>query len=195
MAESAQSSSNDNTTSSRIVNQGTGAGGANTNVNGLSFEQQTELNTEYTIVESGRYYKKIQFTGNDRVYKIANQANFFKLMGDKANPDVSKAHGCKNPDEAIIDIENLKLFIIEKKNQNGTGSVCEKIQSGPFKKQHYQATFPDWEVVYIYTLSDWFFDNMVPTIAYLRRENIPVFRGNSDTYKQTIIDFILNYPI
>ena len=115
MAESAQSSSNDNTTSSRIVNQGTGAGGANTNVNGLSFEQQTELKTEYTIVESGRYYKKIQFTGNDRVYKIANQANFFKLMGDKANPDVSKAHGCKNPDEAIIDIENLKLFIIEKK--------------------------------------------------------------------------------
>lgn len=178
-----------------LVNRGTGAGGANTNANGLSFERRTDLNTLFTIQESGRFHQKIQITGNDRVYEIANQGNFFKHMGAEANPTVAKAHGCKKPDEVIIDRVNHKIFIIEKKHQNRSGSVCEKIQSGPFKKQHYQATFPDWEVVYIYTLSSWFFDNMVPTIAYLRREGIPVFLGNSDTYKQELIDFILNYPI
>ena len=182
-----------NAVTTNLVNRGTGAGGANTNVNGLSFEQQTDLITHYITQFSFLFYKTIKFVISDRVYEIANQANFFKHMGDEADPDVTKAHGCKNPDEVIIDRVNRKIFIIEKKNQNRSGSVCEKIQSGPFKKQHYQATFPDWEVVYIYTLSSWFFDNMVPTIAYLRREGIPVFLGNSDTYKQTIINFIVSY--
>ena len=178
-----------------LVNRGTGAGGANTNLNGLSFEQLTDLITLFTIQESGKFHRTIKFPGNDRVFEIAKQANFFKHMESEADPNVLRAHGCKNPDEVIIDRVNRKIFIIEKKNQNRSGSVCEKIQSGPFKIQHYQKTFPDWKVVYIYTLSSWFFDNMKPSIEYLRREGIPVFRGNSDTYKQELIDFILNYPI
>lgn len=37
-------------------------------------------------------------------------------------------HGCKQPDECLIDENNKILFILEKKFQNNNGSVCEKIQ-------------------------------------------------------------------
>ena len=50
---------------------------------------------------------------------------------------MEKAHGCKNPDECYIDKESKNMFIIEKKFQQCSGSVCEKIQTPHFKKWQY----------------------------------------------------------
>ena len=177
-----------------IKNKGTGAGGANTNLNGLPYEKLTELNTEYNILHSDKYYNLIQFKNNEHVQlKCTKQNNLFKTMKEEVNLEVEKAHGCKNPDESFINEEKKIIFIIEKKFQQVTGSVCEKIQTPDFKLWQYRRTFPNYQIVYIYCLSDWFRKHCKAELEYLSYKNIPVFWGSEETYKNKIIDFLVNY--
>ena len=44
-----------------LVNRGTGAGGSNTNKNGLPYEELTELKSQYQILSSEKYYNTIGF--------------------------------------------------------------------------------------------------------------------------------------
>lgn len=174
-------------------NKGTGAGGANTNKNGLPYESMTDLQDEYTIIEKQPNCDIIQFSGNENKYKVSKQSNVFKTMDEYRDKNITKAHGCKNPDECLIDYRNKKMFIIEKKFQNVGGSVCEKIQTPDFKIWQYNRTFPTYEIIYIYCLSDWFKENCKAELEYLKYKKISVFWGNSPSYKNDIIDFIINY--
>ena len=79
------------------------------------------------------------------------------------------------------------------KFQQVGGSVCEKIQTSEFKIWQYNRTFPQYKIVYIYCLSDWFKDNCQAEIEYLNYRNVPVFWGNNPEYKKNIIEFIVNY--
>lgn len=178
-----------------LTNQGTGAGGANTNASGLPFESSTDLSTEFDDEKTiyHQYHKQINFKNTTRNLVSTNQSVFFKYMKDKMNNDITHAHGCKKPDECYIDEENKNIFIIEKKNQNVSGSVCEKIQTSDFKKWQYGRLFPQYNIIYIYCLSDWFKTSCVAEIEYLNANNVPVFWGNSENYKQDIINFIVNY--
>lgn len=85
------------------------------------------------------------------------------------------------------------MFIIEKKFQNVNGSVCEKIQTANFKLWQYSRTFPNYNIIYIYCLSDWFKTNCKAELEYLDLNNIPYFWGSSYSYKDDIINFILSY--
>ena len=175
-----------------ITNRGTGAGGANTNGNGLSYEALTCLDDCINLIEKNKNYEKISFHNNkNKILISTKQSKFIKCMDNHRNKSISIAHGCKNPDECYI-YEN-KIFIIEKKFQQTSGSVCEKIQTGVFKRHHYSELYPDFTIIYIYCLSDWFKENCLSELAYLRNNNIPVFWGSSLTYKQDIIQFIINY--
>lgn len=51
-----------------IKNKGTGAGGNNTNKNGLSYEKLTELNTHYEIILINKYYNLITFLRSQNIY-------------------------------------------------------------------------------------------------------------------------------
>ena len=93
-------------------------------------------------------------------------------MDNHVDKKINKAHGCKNPDECYIDEENKTIFIVEKKFQQVGGSVCEKIQTSDFKIWQYRRTFPEFEIIYIYCLSDWFKYNCKAEIEYLE------FKGN-----------------
>lgn len=178
-----------------IINNGTGAGGANTNKNGLSYEEITDLKDRFKIShfnESDHVYE-IVFEGCDRTFIQANKTKLHKYMqkNGKKNTDLQPAAGCKEPDEAYIDKDNNIVFIIEKKFQQGPGSVDEKIQTGPFKKIHYHELFPNFKIYYIYCLSDWFKrDEYKSVLNYLRQNDIPIFWGSSETYKQDIIEMI-----
>jgi len=172
-----------------IKNRGTGAGGANTNKSGLPFEEITNLLNRTTTQESG----EITFDNNPKSYIRTKKANLFSHMKREVDANIVKAHGCKQPDECYIDKELRNMFIIEKKNQQCSGSVCEKIQTPDFKLWQYNRTFPDYNVVYIYCLSDWFKENCKAEIEYLVYKGVPFFWGNSKTYKDDIIDFIINY--
>ena len=181
------------TTMASIVNKGTGAGGSKTNENGLPYEEITNLNDRQKVIKNGTYSKTISFDDNKIEFIKTEQSRFMKYMDDKMDKSISKAHGCKNPDECYINEKTKIIFIIEKKFQQTSGSVCEKIQTPHFKIWHYKRSFPEYKIVYMYCLSDWFMYNCVSEIEYLSHFNIPFFWGNHKTYKDEIIKFIINY--
>jgi hypothetical protein len=176
-----------------IQNKGTGAGGSNTNKNGIPYEKITELDDKITIIKKNKYSDIVKFNGSEKSFTKTQQANFLKCMDDKINPTIKKAHGCKRPDECYIDEECKNIFIIEKKFQQRSGSVCEKIQTPDFKLWQYSRTFPDYTIIYVYCLSDWFKQNCIAELEYLDFKKIPYFWGSSETYKNDIINFIINY--
>jgi len=176
-----------------VITKGTGAGGSNTNKNGLPYEELTELKTEYEIISRENYYDLIKFKSCDKKFKSTKQSKLFKCMQEKINKSITKAHGCKNPDECFISEENKIIFIIEKKFQQVGGSVCEKIQTSDFKQWQYERTFPFYKIIYIYCLSEWFKKNCKAELEYLHYKKVPVFWGNDEKYKSKIIDYIINY--
>ena len=181
----------------KIINNGSGAGGANTNKNGLAYEQVTDLKDRFQIckkVNKTNIYEVV-FKSHSDVYINANKSALHKYMHEKGekNLDLHPAAGCKEPDEAYIDHKHSKIFIIEKKFQQGSGSVDEKIQTGVFKQLHYKELFPNFKIYYIYCLSDWFKQNEYSSILnYLKINGIYVFWGSSETFKDDIIEFMHN---
>ena len=178
-----------------IVNKGTGAGGANTNVNGLSYEEKTNLEELYIECNYNKKdkYKTIKFAGYDCELVNVNKGYVHKFMEriNEKNNSIKPAAGCKEPDEAYIDVSRKIIFIIEKKFQQTPGSVDEKIQTGPFKQYHYSKTFPNFKVQYLYCLSVWFKRTEYSSVLeYLQECNIPVFWGNSEEYKKDLIKFM-----
>jgi hypothetical protein len=177
-----------------IINRGTGAGGANTNKNGLPYEELTDLRTEYKEHSSDKYSSEISFNSHPNNTLIrTNQSKMFKCMDKHIDSSIKKAHGCKNPDECYIDHNNKNLFIMEKKFQQVPGSVCEKIQTSHFKEWQYNRTLPKYNIVYIYCLSSWFKTNCQAELEYLKEHEVPVFWGDSPTYKKDIVRYIIDY--
>lgn len=179
--------------SNNVPNRGTGAGGSNTNKNGLLYEDLTDLQDRVQIVKEGRYSSEIRFDNHPQVFTRTKQSNLFKCMKNELDTSIQKAHGCKNPDECYIDKESRTIFILEKKFQQCSGSVCEKIQTSDFKVWQYSRTFPNYNIVYVYCLSDWFREHCVAELEYLDLKHIRYFWGSSDTYKDDIIHFIVTY--
>lgn len=181
-----------------IKTRGTGAGGKNTNKNGLNYEKITDLSNDYNIVKiilkDKKKYKKIKFKdeySNENKYIVVNQFNFMKYLNDKQNKDIKPAHGCKNPDECYINEDTNTIYIIEKKFQQCSGSVCEKIQTGDFKRYVYSLLFPSYKIIYIYCLSDWFKINCPTELNILENKyNIPILFGSDENYKQKIINIL-----
>lgn len=142
-----------------IKTRGVGAGGSNTNATGLSYENLTDLSSEYEIISSNKHMNTIRFNINNKYeYICVNKNKLYLYMKsiNKQNNEIKLAHGCKKPDECYINEKNKTIFIIEKKFQQVSGSVCEKIQTPDFKIWQYSRTFPEYKIVYIYCLSDWF---------------------------------------
>lgn len=123
-----------------VINKGTGAGGANTNATGKSFEQKTENETR--LLASGFIRKQIP--GCEKT-----KTGYYLVKETTTNPDQSivyltqgglkayfnhffKKEMCRHPDEAYLfrNGDNYTLKILEKKNQNGSGSVDTKLLAG-----------------------------------------------------------------
>jgi hypothetical protein len=179
-----------------ISNRGTGAGGSNTNKNGLSYEDKTSLDNNLDIVSdfAKKKYKIIRFHDSDKEYIQVNQYGLIKYMKQQEKiAQIDGAHGCKKPDECYINEDSKTIIIIEKKFQENSGSACEKIQTPDFKIWQYSQLFPEYNIKYVYCLSDWFKAKCKRELVYLKEKNVPVFWGNDDDYKTQIIDYILSY--
>ena len=188
-----------------LHNRGTGAGGANTNASGLVFERNTYLTEKYITIGTKHNCKIIEFdTENAKNKPLVEltKSNFHKFMRTE-NHSVQQPdgypicpHGCRQPDEAYFYEPTQQLFIIEKKNQSGSGSVCEKLQTAVFKRDAFQTQFPSCTIHYMFCLSD-FFRSKKSTCEYeidfLRRNNIPIFWGADTTYKNDIINYIQSH--
>ena len=134
-----------------------GTGGTNTGT-GLIFERKTRL--DYALREAG--YDMLGdciFLNGERIAIVTSQYNFYKTFleprGIKWKDILSKQ---LLPDDVLFVEKTKTLFIIEKKYQEGEGSVDEKLQTCDFKKKQYSKLVKslDMKVEIIYLLNDWF---------------------------------------
>ncbi len=134
-------------------------GGAQTNANGLHFEQTTDLNE--ALIEAG--YSIV----NGEVYDNHGEAIGLSVPKHKLYKNFLEPHAIDYkqynskqwlPDEAFINYETKTACIIEKKFQSKSGSVDEKLPGCGFKKQEYEKLFSPlgFNVEYIYVFNDWF---------------------------------------
>lgn len=135
-------------------------GGANTNRNGLHFEQTTSLNAAlqnagFLIINKYEVYNNNQLLG----YSI-NQDEFSTVfLRQKGVNDRAINSKRWKPDEAFINELNKTVYIIEKKFQHTSGSVDEKLATFPFKIREYKRLLApiNYGLIYMYLLSsDWF---------------------------------------
>ena len=163
-------------------------GGAKTNENGLGYETMTCLMSELQVVEKKKFGTVVKYNNKELVE--CSKANLFKYLKKYLYQDVTHAHGCKHPDECYLDEKNKKIFILEKKFQMSTGSVCEKIQTHHFKKWQYSRLFKSHQISYVYVLSDWFRENCKAEVEYFDEMKITYFWGSDSDYKTKILNFL-----
>lgn len=132
-------------------------GGARTNLNGLRFEQTTDLIDLFRSlpnysVDGSKVYREGTLVGY-----LCGKHDLYKYLFDQKGVDHTK-HLSKKllPDEAILVGDTV--YIIEKKFQSGSGSVDEKLQTCDFKLKQYTklTAAAGLKVQYIYILNDWF---------------------------------------
>lgn len=132
-------------------------GGSKTNLNGLAFEERTNL------LESLNNHDDFTVLGN-KVFKdgeiVALYFEKYKLYSQFLKPngvDFTKVISKQLlPDGALLIGDTI--YIIEKKYQDKNGSVDEKLQTCDFKKKQYEKLFNPLgiKVEYYYVLSNWF---------------------------------------
>jgi hypothetical protein len=138
-----------------------GVGGGNT-LTGLVFEGKSDFITlldsvpGYEVKEEKigfAVYFKSELVAN--TYKKHQLYKFLESQGVDWREILSKR---LLPDDAIYVIHENTLNILELKYQETEGSVDEKLQTSDFKRKQYQRLFStlNYEVEYIYILSDWF---------------------------------------
>lgn len=153
-------------------------GGAQTNKNGLHFEQSTSLdnslmNAGYEVINHFVYMNEYEIgmsVPQTRIY-----SHFLKPHGIDWAAYNSKQW---RPDEAFINYATKTAYIIEKKFQNQNGSVDEKLPSCHFKKQEYEKLFSPlgYKVEFIYLFNDWFRDpRYTDTLEYIKQAGCHYF--------------------
>lgn len=183
-----------------VINRGTGAGGAKTNVTGLAFEDNTCLTKMYDCEDEVRFGKSKNDTYKS--IRISDEIKLRRLIKNGLNTYMRKYHSdnirddyCKKfyqPDEALIDSDKKIIWIFEKKYQRVTGSVDEKLETGAAKRWHYsEEQFKGFSIRYAYILNDWFKQECYKhKLKWNKMWNIPVFWGEDIDYKASITKWI-----
>lgn len=189
-------------------NKGTGAGGSNTNHNGIAFENKTDNETR--LISNGFVRKNI--TGKEKT----KYGYYLEKIDAKHTIHFVKQNGLfyymslfhqkelfREVDEAYIFIDNItrniNVKILEKKNQNGGGSVEDKLCLGHhFKFVEYPVCLGDkFQVEYAFCISTFLkkkynSDHKKWKIIKETNEknNIPVLFGDDDDYYSKLDDWI-----
>lgn len=183
-----------------IVNRGTGAGGCNTNLFGKKFEEKTNnqirllkcgyTKNGFTKKQKNVYDYYISKTFEDKTITFLLHNGFKSYMKHKYAIDVFRC-----PDEAYI-IEysngNHVIKILEKKEQNVSGSVETKLWASPALKREYEKVLGDkFEVSYCLCVNS-YLQNLLESSnkkyvilnEILRENKIDVLYGDDDNYNE-----------
>ena len=195
-----------------INNKGTGAGGANTTLNGSLFEERTSI--ENKLLEN-KYIKKEIDTKNknkkgyyfeyiDNNIKIIylTQSGFVSYFAKEFNIDPKYLY--RRPDEAFLILYNNQYYlkILEKKNQNCDGSVEDKLKTGLFNKKEYdeilqtQSTYK-FIISYAFCISK-FLQNKFESNQFkynnifkiMNDDDIKLFYGEDENYFDILFNWI-----
>ena len=133
-------------------------GGAKTNENGLYFEQTTALDT--ALIDAGYQISGHSvYSSNQKIGLSVQKHDFYKYFLEPKHINYTKYNSKKwLPDECFVNLQNNTVYIIEKKFQNSSGSVDEKLPNCDFKKKEYEKLcLPlKFKVEYLYVFNDWF---------------------------------------
>ncbi len=186
---------------SNIENKGTGAGGANTNVNGKSFEKKTENETR--LLSAGFVRKTIPgCTSKYGFYLVkeitpAESITYLTQGGLKAYfAHFFQKEMCRSPDEAYLfrKGDTYTLKILEKKNQNTAGSVDTKLLAGKGFIDEYEFLLGEkFKVQYAFCISaflkkDYIADSVKSKALRFINEKygIAVLYGDDANYYETL---------
>ena len=191
-----------------MANKGTGAGGSTTNLNGIAFEKKTD--NEDRLLSNGFVRKNI--AGKEKTkygyylekMDATQTIHFVKQNG--LNYYMSQFHQkelIREVDEAYIFIDNIthsiRVKILEKKNQNGGGSVEDKLCLGyHFKFVEYPSCLGDnFQVEYAFCVSTFLknkYNSDHKKWKILKeaneKNNIPVLFGDDEDYYSTLDEWI-----
>ncbi len=138
------------------MNKNISGGGAQTNRNGLAFEQTTSLKN--ALINKGYSVENsiVKLNGFELGYCLSKWD--YKRFLESQKVDLSVNSDTLLPDDAFVNIANKTIYIIEKKFQNGGGSVDEKLQTCLYKKQQYEKLNSQigYNTEYAYVLNDYF---------------------------------------
>lgn len=147
----------------------THGGGAQTNINGLKFERETQLSE--AMAAAGFTVKQIDTTKNGAAQThelldenqqliglLTQKHGLYKHFLEPNGIPHTILSAQLQPDEAFINYKNKTVYIIEKKYQAVSGTADEKLQTCPFKLRQYRRLFTPlgYDVKYMYVLNDWF---------------------------------------
>lgn len=183
-------------------NRGTGAGGKNTNKNGLSFEKKTDL--ERFLCDKGfvkkelgkRHYYLFKKIKEGFYIYYATKGSFNKILDKILSKKVYKI-----PDEGFLIKKGgvVSVKIIEKKNQNVQGSVFEKMYTPVYVRDVCYKKNLSVETDYCYVVNSWLWDVLHSEclkcndlLEYYEENNIKVFSGETADYFNSIYEWIKN---
>lgn len=137
----------------------TSGGGAKTTQNGLLFEQRTDLLSALKKIKHLRVAGSSVYYGEQKVALVTKTHKFYKAFLNPLGVDEKEILSKKLlPDGVLVNCISQEVFIIEKKFQEGAGSVDEKLQTCDFKLKQYQKLLKDtpYTARFIFLLSAWF---------------------------------------
>ena len=142
------------------MTRNTHGGGAQTNINGLHFEEKISLDdilkrSGYDVVD-----KKV-YANNECIGLTVPKHSLYKELLKPQGINYKLFNSVKwLPDECFVNYKTQTAYIIEKKFQNSDGSVDEKLATCDFKRREYLKLFSQlgYRVEYIFVFSDWFMD-------------------------------------
>jgi hypothetical protein len=188
------------------VNRGTGAGGANTNYFGKQFEEK--INNQIRLLNDGytkhsftkkqkyNYYLSKTFEDKTIIFVLQNGLKFY--MKNKYNIELFRY-----PDEAyIIEYNNGKklIKIVEKKEQNVSGSVETKLWASPSLKREYELVLGnEFEVNYCLCINRYLQNLLVSNNKkylilneILSENKIDILFGDDDNYFESFDSWFNN---
>jgi hypothetical protein len=134
-------------------------GGSNTNLNGLYFEEKTNLINVFKKHELIEIINNYVFLNKEEIGFYTEKHNFYKSFLEPFGVNYKNILSKKLlPDGVFVNTKNKTIYIIEKKYQQSPGSVDEKIQTGPYKKRIFSKLCENtgYFVKYYYLLNEWF---------------------------------------
>jgi hypothetical protein len=188
-----------------VQNRGTGAGGANTNLYGKKFEQQTSHYTKLLEMGYEKYSDKknpkkdtdfyLSKTYPDKTIVFASQNGFKTYMKNRYN-----VHLYRCPDEAyIIEYPDGKkvIKILEKKEQHVEGSVETKLWASIGLKEEYQFELDGFEIDYGFCVNEYLKKKLLSTEKkyitlnkIFAKHHIQVMFGEDEDYSSNLDDWI-----
>lgn len=183
-------------------NRGTGAGGANTTLNGSDFEKNTDM-TIYLTDQSFKSIKFKKYTIYQKINEHTTIINLAKNTFKKYIEQTFKIQSFRLPDDAYIITRPDKptiIKIIEKKAQRVEGSVETKLWSGPSLKREYEIVFgPEFIIEYAYCINTFLETKFTSDKKYtilkqiLHESNISILYGDAENYKTELMAWINNF--